>query len=86
MAENNKRTFMSIEIVLSSMAVIVGVTGCAIPTSVDPLPYYRIDAARTRVETAQLCRLYFKHRFVANQALCEDGTTTRVALSESDLT
>ena len=49
------------------------VTSCAVPASVDPLPYHSIDDSGTRVETAELCRLYVKHGFVSNITGCHRG-------------
>ena len=59
--------------------------GCAVPTSVDPLPYYAISPLGARVETAEICRLYVKHGFMVNGS-CEDDTWSRAPLSEPELT
>ena len=64
---------------------VVLVAGCAVPTSVDPLPYYRIVDAGTRVETTELCRVYVKHGFMTNRVGCEQGTAMYVRLSDTDL-
>lgn len=53
--------------------------------SVEPLPYYRINAAGTRVETAELCRLYVKYGFVDDQNMCEAGTAKRIEINEANL-
>ncbi|WP_428098385.1 hypothetical protein [Candidatus Rariloculus sp.] len=61
------------------------VTSCAVPASVDPLPYHSIDDSGTRVETAELCRLYVKHGFVSNITGCTGGTATLVPISDNEL-
>ena len=48
---------------LCLMLLVAGVTGCAIPAGVDPLPIYNSDGSDP-IHTPMICDLYGKYRFM----------------------
>lgn len=64
--------------------IVVGMAGCAVPTTVDPLPYYSNDGRDGEiVNTRELCRLYSRHGFASGN--CEDPDWEVRMFSEADL-
>lgn len=46
--------------------IVVGMTGCAVPTAVDPLPYYSNYGQDSEIlDTRELCRLYSRYGFAS---------------------
>lgn len=64
--------------------IVVGMAGCAVPTTVDPLPYYSNDGRDGEiVSTRELCRLYSRYGFANGN--CEDPDWDVRMFSEADL-
>ena len=63
---------------LCLMLLVAGVTGCAIPAGVDPLPIYNSDGS-SQIYTPMICDLYGKYHFM-------DDSCDVIALTHEQLT
>ena len=71
-------------LITSLILISVSMGGCAVPTAVDPLPYYRNDGRDGEiVSTQELCRLYSRYGFASGN--CEDPDWGVRLFSEADL-
>ena len=63
---------------LCLILLVAGVTGCAIPAGVDPLPIYNSDRSEP-IHSQMICDLYGKYRFM-------DGSCNVIELTHEQLT